>query len=185
MQKLKQLNELGEPDVVNTLWVRPDGTKLTIKEYYGWAEQITLHEGVPENVRSQFNVALNVWIYSWYVYAFHQVAEMKAFSVAELALKEKLNNPRLKGFRNHLNEAIDQGFFSKDAFIYSNGRQNRMPEEEYIGTLPDFLCGFRNRHAHEGTSLHPGSLQIIGTCADIINQLFKTPEGRKEKENVT
>ena len=172
MEQLKPFDELGKPDFRNTLWIRADGQKLSIEEYYSWAEHVTLHEGVPEEIRSQFNVARNVWLYSWYVYSFHQVAEMKAFSVLELALKIRLNDPCLRAFRQHLTEAINQGLLSKDQFIYSKGKDNHMSEQEYIAGLPDFLCTLRNSHAHEGTMLMPNSLRKLGTCADIINQLF-------------
>jgi hypothetical protein len=172
VEKLKPFEDLGKPDFRNTIWVRSDGQKLTIEEYYSWAEDVVLHDDVPEEIRSQWNVTRNVWLYSWHVYSFHQVAEMKAFFVLELALKERLDNPKLRALRQHLNAAINQGLLSKDKFIYSKGKDNGMSEQEYLSGLAELICTFRNSHAHEGKMLMPDSLFKLGLCADIINQLF-------------
>ncbi|MDA3833896.1 MAG: hypothetical protein PF495_10900 [Spirochaetales bacterium] len=172
MEMLKPIDEISAPDFRNTLWVREDGGKLSFEECYSWAEHIGLKDSVPEEIRSQWNVARNVWLYSWHVYSFHQVAEMKAFSVLELALKTKLDNPKLRGLWRHVNDALKRGYFNKDDFVLSNGPNNPMTNEEYVNGLPDFVCHFRNKHAHEGTMLHPASMLILGTCADMINQLY-------------
>lgn len=185
MEKLKSFDELAEPDFRNTLWQTADGRKYSIEDHYSCVEHLTLHQGVPEKVRGQFNVARNIWLYSWHVYSFHQVAEMKAFSVLELALKTKLDDSKLRGLRQHLVEAVKKGYFRKDNFVFSGGARNCMTNEEYVHGLPEFICHFRNKHAHEGTMLHPDSMQVLGTCADMINQLFKTAKSDTEEKDAT
>lgn len=44
---------------------------------------ITLSDSVPKEIVSQFNIARNLAVYSWFSYSFHQVSEMKAFSAVE------------------------------------------------------------------------------------------------------
>lgn len=179
MEKLNPYSEISEPDLRNTLWVKSDGTKLTLQEYYQMVERIELRTSVPEEIHSQWNVTRNVWLYSWHVYSFHQVAEMKAFSVLELALKTKLGKPKWMLHRC-LKEAVQQGYFNKDDFVFSNGLNNPMSNEEYVNGLLHHLPNMRNRHAHEGTILHPDSMLHLGLCADLINQLFK-PEYEAEE----
>jgi hypothetical protein len=50
---------------------------------------MALCDRVPLNVRQLFETAKNVSLYSWFVYRFHQVAELVAFSALELALRER------------------------------------------------------------------------------------------------
>jgi hypothetical protein len=51
--------------------------------------EIVLAAHVPLNVRQLFETAKNVSLYSWFVYRFHQVAELVAYSALEMALKER------------------------------------------------------------------------------------------------
>lgn len=56
---------------------------------------IALNDSVPLNVKQLFETAKNLSLYSWFVYRFHQVSEMVAFSALEMALRERyiLENP--------------------------------------------------------------------------------------------
>src|SRR6185436_14808131 len=50
---------------------------------------MTLHRGVPLAARQLFETAKNASLYSWFVYRFHQVAELVAYSALELALRAR------------------------------------------------------------------------------------------------
>ncbi len=50
---------------------------------------ISLHDGVPKAIHIQFETTKNLYLYSWFVYRFHPVAEHYAFTCLELALRER------------------------------------------------------------------------------------------------
>ena len=52
--------------------------------------QYQLIESVPHAVRVHFETAKNLYLYAWFVYRFHTVAETHAFATLEFALREKL-----------------------------------------------------------------------------------------------
>jgi hypothetical protein len=80
---MKALSEIYKPDV------RQANLVGDLSDIHAVLSQMVLHEEVPPNVRQLFETAKNVSLYSWFVYRFHQVAELVAFSALELALKER------------------------------------------------------------------------------------------------
>jgi hypothetical protein len=80
---LKALSEVCAPDARQAAFVG------TLADTHAILTQITLHAGVPINVRQLFETAKNVSLYSWFVYRFHQVAESVAYSALEMALRER------------------------------------------------------------------------------------------------
>jgi hypothetical protein len=80
---LKALSEIFKPDVRQSTLIGD------LSDIHAVLTAITLHERVPVNVRQLFETAKNVSLYSWFVYRFHQVAELVAFSALELALRER------------------------------------------------------------------------------------------------
>jgi len=80
---LKPLSEVYAPDVRQTYIVG------TVADTHAVLTQITLHSGVPVNVRQLFETAKNVALYSWFVYRFDQVAESVAYATLEMALRER------------------------------------------------------------------------------------------------
>jgi hypothetical protein len=77
---LKALAEVGEPDPRQALM------GIGLNGIHAALSALVLGARVPLNVR-QLN-AKNVALYSWFVYRFHQVAELVGYSALELALKE-------------------------------------------------------------------------------------------------
>jgi hypothetical protein len=80
---LKALSEVYKSDVRQAHLVGD------LSDNHHVLSQMVLHDQVPPNVRQLFETAKNVSLYSWFVYRFHQVAEMAAFSALELALRER------------------------------------------------------------------------------------------------
>ncbi len=142
----------------------------TIEDMYISIEKIKLNENIPEDVKSQFNVAKMLGVYAWLYYPFHQMAELKAFSTLEMGLRIRF--PHIKNFSRLLSHAVENGFI-KDAG-FSNIQQSPNDSICYSKTLPALIPSIRNDLAHGTTTLHPGSLFTINNCAEILNQLFPT-----------
>lgn len=72
MEKLKALEEVCQPDVRYRNRVDLDLTtgavsETTIQSIYRLIEPIHLSEKVPDDVRSHFEIAKNLALYSWYI----------------------------------------------------------------------------------------------------------------------
>lgn len=78
---LKELTEITQPDC------RQRYFNNTLELNHEELTSITLHTGVPVEVRQLFETAKNVSLYSWFVYRFHQISELVAFGALEMALR--------------------------------------------------------------------------------------------------
>jgi hypothetical protein len=162
MEELKNINEITSPDNRTTSFVvvnRETGQKreFRICDLHEEVDLIKLDETVPEEVRSQFNVARNLCLYSWYCYSFHSVACFKAYSTIEMALRIRLGKPDEAkcNLRPMLEEAVAKGIL----------QDKSAPE-----TIPDL----RNLIAHGSPMNAPWSVQMLRLCAETINELFAT-----------
>jgi len=174
MEELKSFSMLLQPDErsanfvlrnASTNEVRP----ITLNDRYQSVAEITLSTTAPENVQSQFNIARMLGIYAWLYYPFHQVAELKAFSTVEMALR--LRFPEKKGALNKLlSFAIEEGVIVDKGFSHIDVRDD--DPTSYSKNLPGVVSFLRNDLAHGSWTLHPGSLSTLRNCAEIINQLF-------------
>jgi len=160
MERLKKINEITSPDTRTTSFVivnRETGQKreFRICDLHEEVELITLDDTVPEAVRSEFNVARNLCLYSWYCYSFHSVACFKAYSTIEMALRIRLGKPDEAkcNLRPMLKEALVKGIL-----------QDKL--------APDTIPDLRNLIAHGSTMNGPWSVQMLRLCAETINELF-------------
>lgn len=78
---LKPLNQIYEPDE------RQKHFFGTLADRHETLNKIVLNDNVPLEVRQLFETAKNLCLYSWFVYRFHQVAELISFSALEMALR--------------------------------------------------------------------------------------------------
>ena len=76
---------------------------------------IVLTKEAPEDVRTAFETARNLMLYTWFVFEFQTVAELQAYGVLELALRQKrgpvaseTHRPR---FAQLIQNALDEGLF--------------------------------------------------------------------------
>ena len=146
---------------------------ISLTDRYETITKITLSSTAPEDVRSQFNIALMLGVYAWLYYPFHQIAELKAFSTVEMALR--LRFPEAKGgLKRLLSVAVENGVISDRGFSHIKS------EDEspilYSAQLPQLVSSMRNELAHGSNMLHSGSIFTLKNCAEIINQLF--PQNR-------
>lgn len=104
MEEFKLLDEVTTADVRNTYFVlrnRETGEtrRQELRDHYEAVSRFVLSQSVPDNIRSRFNTAKNVLLYTWFVYDFYPVAELQALSVLELALRDRIGDETLKTLR--------------------------------------------------------------------------------------
>jgi len=165
MEELKKINEITSPDsrttsfvIVN--WETGQKREFSICDLHEQVELIRLDETtVPEEVRSQFNVARNLCLYSWYCYSFHNVACFKAYSTIEMALRIRLGkaNEAVCYLRPMLDEALARGI---------------LQDKSALETIP-YL---RNLAAHGSPMNAPWSVPMLRRCAETLNELFAVTE---------
>ena len=170
MEELKNLNEITSPDNRTTSFVtfnRETGRKreFSICDLHEQVELIKLDETVPEEVRSQFNVARNLCLYSWYCYSFHNVACFKAYSTIEMALRIRLGKPEeaICYLRPMLDEALARGILQDKS-------------------VPETIAYLRNLAAHGSPMNGPWSVPMLRRCAETLNELFA---GTKDAPDVS
>lgn len=108
---MKPLQSITEPDERQRMF----GGGL--EDLHAELSTITLHDSVPENVRDLFDTAINLSLYSWYVYDFHSIADMTGFLAFEAALKARAaHDPALKDkrLRALVRHALAAGWLSDD-----------------------------------------------------------------------
>jgi len=178
MEALKELSTLLEPDdrwmaVVLVNHTTNEARPISISDIYESISEIEISAKAPDEVQSQFNVARMLGIYSWLYYPFHQAAELKAYSTAELALR--LRFPTIKGgLYKLLTHAVSIGVISDEGFEHI--KSNTEDPARFSRQLPKYLSYMRNVLAHGSPTLHPESPTTLRICAAIINQLYLPPE---------
>lgn len=80
---LKALEKINEPDDRQKNFVHG------LEENHAELSAIVLNDSTPIEVQQLFETAKNLSLYSWFVYRFHQVSELIAFSALEMALRER------------------------------------------------------------------------------------------------
>lgn len=97
----------------------------SLQDRYQVIDTFSLTPYVPQSVQIHFETAKNLYLYAWFVYRFHMVAEQYAFSTLELALRERLieigsidrDSDRLPGLSGMLKIARSKGLISNERFI--------------------------------------------------------------------
>jgi len=99
----------------------PSYPRMTLTQHHQALSALTLHEGVPAEVRELYETARNAALYSHFAYRLMQLAEMTAFAAFEMALRwyAKLLRPDLfEGGRQptlgRLTKAASKGKWLKD-----------------------------------------------------------------------
>ncbi len=183
MEEFKKLEDVGKPDRRNSYFAvvnqeTGENRPLDHEDIYKSVDAVNLLDSVPEDIRSQFNVAKNLAVYTWFSYSFHQISELKAFSTLEMALKQKFGKNK-NGFRGLLRKAVNSGLIRDKGFSHITHEVQEEYEMEYSRRLPDIIPNLRNELAHGSNMLHPGSISNLQICADFINQLFKDESNNK------
>jgi hypothetical protein len=174
MEELKKLEEITLPDSRNTHYV-------LINRQTGQQRKYRLED---LHVRSQFNVARNISLYSWFCYPFHNIADMKTFSTLEMALRVKLKKQNTRTSLFHLiGISVKQGLIKDKHFSHIRAKLTNLESTCYVESLPKLISSLRNNWAHGSTMLYDASAMNLRICADFINQIFdKTKNNPEMKE---
>jgi hypothetical protein len=180
MEQLKKFEDITQPDRRNNhlvvLNLEGGQKKYGLEDLYQEVNSISLNEEVPEDIRSQFNVARNLALYTWFCYPFHNIADMKAFSTLEMSLKIRIDDPKVRGLCKLIKKAIDKGLIKDRHFSHIKGQVTNPESICYVEQLPEIIPDLRNDVAHGSTMLYPSSIMNLRICADFINQLFNKIE---------
>ena len=145
----------------------------SVDDLYQQIEPFTLTEHVPEKVRMQFDLALDLYIHHWFVYDFVTLAEQQAYAAVEAALRhryrEELGDPTAKAMlKKLLDHALEKGWLNGPEY-----------EFEMPGTatgkfsILEMIRMMRNSLAHgEFHLMQAGSYDSLEYCQQIINALF-------------
>lgn len=80
---LRNLNNFLNPD--------PRMSDVRIEHLHLKIDELRLNKNVPEDIVIQFETAKNLFLYSYFVYRFHHIADLQAIATLELALKTKFD----------------------------------------------------------------------------------------------
>jgi hypothetical protein len=128
-------------------------TPMTIESIYTVVEGVRLNEKAPDDVRSQFNIARNLAIYSWFVYSFNEVAARQALAALEMAARRKTGDDKT-AFKNLLDKLFPGRQLAPDL------------------SLAKAVSTIRNELAHGSTMLSGQGLGFVRMCSELINELF-------------
>lgn len=115
--------------------------------------EINLHPGVPVDVRQSFETAKNLCLYTWFVYRFHQVAELHAYVTLEMALRTKFisqyPHEKVPTLARLLKIAEDEKWIINERFpnLRSRAKQRawerknfEVAEEHNFEVCPEMIC---------------------------------------------
>ena len=151
----------------------PRSAGMGIADFREMVQAIALNETVPLAINEQFDIARNVFAYSWFVYEFTMLAELQSYCVLEMALRSRLdpeakaNTTKSLGLHKLLKTTIDRGFLVRKDFVIPS-----TPDGNTRCQLDDIPMG-RNHLAHGNINLMPQyALMILNLSAKILNKLF-------------
>jgi hypothetical protein len=197
MESLKRFAEILVPDPRQLDFVLVDNSTGTmrpteLKDLYGEAEKLVLHQNVPEAVRYHFENARNLLVYSWFHYPFNSLAMFHGFIAVEKALKIRAGKPRAM-LGTLLPLAVKQGWIKDEEFTFGRAqiaRRKTPPDNSqtsvaqdtrtYCEILMDSMPNLRNTFAHGEVFLHNGWATSMLICAELINQLFPQPSDQRQ-----
>jgi hypothetical protein len=144
---LRSVAAVLRPDVRNDL----DGK--SIHQLHALLSEIVLHDGVPVEVREQFETARNLSLYSWFVYRFHPIASVPGYASLEAALRIRVaadftfrrpKGQKHAGFKPMLKHAVASGWIQNEGFDnalrVSRARASHKAMIEQIRSNPDLDC---------------------------------------------
>jgi len=122
---LRDIGSVMQPDPRSTYFAvieQGHSRAATLQDQVNAVASYVLNSAVPESVRVHFETAKNLYVYAWYVYRFHAVAEQQALATLEFALRAQLillgavgrDNARVPGLRKLLKEALARGLIGND-----------------------------------------------------------------------
>lgn len=182
-EALARPDQLFVPDVRSTNLTVVCGIQQA--HLFHWMTEAELQGSAPNDVRDAYDIARNLFLYSWFQYRFSMVAAQQAISAVEMALRArfgmeglsiKTKNGGDKTLRPLLAEAVNRGWITDKGFgVWLPPSRSDGPEgNSYSENLKDILPKIRNWLAH-GTNSFSDQGQMkdfIGRSGAMIDQLF-------------
>ncbi|MCD6706358.1 MAG: hypothetical protein LT080_07895 [Thiobacillus sp.] len=122
---LRTPSNVCRPDPRNesSKFAEEHGFGRSLDSHHGTVSALVLNDGVPDNIRIQFETTKNLYLYAWFVYRFYPVAELHAHTCLELALRTRFadessrsGKPR-PGLRQLLERAVKDGILKSENFV--------------------------------------------------------------------
>ncbi len=151
-RQLKRFGELTQIDEMHVLLGQVTGSQIDLVQLYACVASIELHDGVPESVRGQFDVARNMALYTYFFYALAPEVQHKTYTVIELALRLRAAAKRKLTLRPLLERAVRERCIEDSGFRHI---ENPQPDNPYCRSLPTTLPDLRNTSAHGSSDLSP------------------------------
>ena len=165
------------------------GQPFSIEEYRERINKFSLPRKCPTDIRTQFDIARNLYLYAWHVYRFTSPAQAQAYATLEFALRTRLKelgikfNEKRSGLRGLMNLALGAGLIRNGDFPHARhspqGNKIDLDGTDFCKIVIDAASTFRNSYAHGGTTLLTldQSLMALDTASAVIRQLYG---GRKK-----
>lgn len=168
MDSFKPFDEIMCVDKKHLFLQKMGGKEIDLPTHHSTLEAIQMHTGVPQIIRSQFNIARNMALYSYFFYSLGSEVQLKACSVIEHALRIKAKRPKLM-LRQLLTLANEKNWLADSGFRHIEALQQK---KGYCKSLERVLPHLRNESAHGVPPLVWDCVGHIERCADLVNQLF-------------
>lgn len=172
MEKLKELNSLRDIDERHVLFSQITGKLLDLSLWHAAVSSITLNEAVPDDIKSQFNVARNMALYSYFCYSLAPEVQAKTFVLIEFALRLRVAPPKRMVLKDLLRLAIERGWIADAGFRHILDPD---PHNSYSKSLIEIIPSIRNEFAHGTNMLTHDCISYLTKCVDVINQLYPEP----------
>jgi hypothetical protein len=171
MQELKELQELTKMDEAHVLIGQLTGSVPDLARLHAFVSSITMHLGVPEEIRGQFNVARNMALYQYFFYALAPEVQLKTYAIIEYALRLKAGpDAKERTLQPLVKRAVSEGWIGDAGF---RSVATPQPGNPYCRTLAQVMNKLRNELAHGSKQLTPNCIGPLEICADFVNQLFQ------------
>lgn len=138
--EFKPLAEVLLSDARQKSFVRLQGDgyirRIRLEEVHARISEINLNSNVAVDIRTGFDTARNLLLYSWFVYRFQTVAELQAYATLELALKMRMGSEGIQKkyvLKDRLKFALKKGWLKADKIrVYREKAENlkRFTEEQ-------------------------------------------------------
>ena len=170
MEELKDLNALTSMDETHALIGGITGKVPDLPKRHAYVASVTMHEGVPEEIRGQFNVARNMALYQYFMYSLAPEVQLKTYTIIEYALRLRNGSSKKMPLAALLEKAVAHGWIQDKGFRHL---EHAGQENSYSRSLPQVLPLLRNEAAHGSSHLTPDCIGHLEKCADLVNQLFE------------
>ncbi|QUX96665.1 hypothetical protein C0J08_15225 [Marinomonas sp. CT5] len=169
MEKFKSIEELTQIDRKHLLMSSITGLSLDLALLHENLSKETLNEEVPDELKSQFNIAKNMALYTYYFYALAPEVHLKTYTVIEHALRVKADTQKHLGLRKLLEIAVKKGWICDAGFRHLDTNE---PGNKWCTDMIDVIPQMRNLKAHGSNMLVWDFLNSVAICSDFLNQLF-------------